>query len=134
LWFDPEMSSVLAAKRLWVFAAVVGSYLIALTPFLLFGWEGRWLAALFLAGSSPFLAIAGIAAFLFAERVIANPLEWAATASFVGLVIYVVLSMVATGLPWALVGAPVAIIAPLLFWLMVRPLRKCSVVHRDRRQ
>ena len=128
------MSSAVAAKRFWVLAAVVGSYLIALAPLLLFGWVGRWLAELFLAASSPFLAIAGITAFLFAERVLEHPLQWAATASFIGLAIYVILSMVAAGLPWALIGAPVAIIAPLLFWLMVRPLRKCSVVHRAGRQ
>jgi hypothetical protein len=123
MWFVAEMNSAAAVRRLWVLAAVVGSYLIALTPFLLFGWEGRWLAEILLAGSFPFLAVAGIAAFLFAERVIANPLEWAATASFAGLVIYVVLSIVTTGLPWAVIGAPVAIIAPLLFWLLTRPLR-----------
>lgn len=61
--------------------AVVASYLITLSPLLAFGWEGRWLALVLLAGPSPVLAISAMVAFAFPATVLRHPFVWALAAA-----------------------------------------------------
>ena len=117
------MRSVSISRRLWVLAAVIGSYLISLTPILLLGWEGRWLVELLLVGLSPLLTISGVAAFVFAGPVLEHPLGWASAASAITLAVSTIAFWAVTGLLWGLLGTPIAIIAPLAFALTVKPLR-----------
>lgn len=100
--------------------AVVASYLITLSPLLAFGWEGRWLALVLLAGPSPVLAISAMVAFAFPATVLRHPFVWALAAAITAWTIATGLMCVLAGTLLGLLGMPFALVAPVAFWLIVK--------------
>lgn len=114
------MCPISTSVRLRLLSAVVVSYLITLSPLLLFGWEGWWLANLLLVGPSPLLAISAMFAFAYPATVLRHPFVWALVAAITALTIATVLMWVLAGTLLGLLALPVAVIAPVAFWLIIK--------------
>lgn len=103
--------------------AVLGSYLITLSPLLLVGWDGPWLAELLFFGPSPLLALAAATVAFFPRQVLRHPLIWAVAGAGTALVVSSVAIWAMTGDLWGLLGLPFAVVTPLVFWGLVKVLR-----------
>ena len=103
---DPPLS---VRSRLRIVAAVVFSYLVALAPLVLFGFEGVWWLGILVIGSAPLLAIACFAAFAFAGGVRKRPFRWAFAAGLAAVALSVRCIVVMLTATWVgLVSVPVA--------------------------
>ena len=110
--------------RFAVAGAVVAAYLAALTPLALFGHEGIFWVSVLGIGGLPCLMIAVGVGFLFAARIVLAPWKWAIAAGTVGIGLSCIVLAILGG-PWwtGLFGAPIAIIAAIVFPLALRTFR-----------
>lgn len=116
---DPAPSIV--KSRLAVIGAIIVAYFASLVPLLLLGREGFLLAAIVGFTGLPLLLLAIVIGALAASRIIDSPWTWAFAAGFGGLVIGGV-GMMLDGGTWqaALLGLPVALLAPVVFRSMLK--------------
>ena len=97
------------------------AYFASLVPLLLLGREGFLLAAIVGLGGLPLLLLAIVIGALAASRIIDSPWKWSLAAGLGGIMIGGV-GMMLFGGAWqaALLGLPVAILAPVVFRAMLK--------------
>jgi len=124
-WVESCHKSLYALKmtqtaiRARLLATIIGSYVAALTPLLLFGPEGVWWIGILLTGSTPLILVAAILALVFPRRIIARPLTWALCGAGAAIAVSILAMWWVTGTSVGAVAIVIAVPAALIFWWLI---------------